>query len=87
MSRVVTDLEQQSPSDSVLDLSAREVVSRAAELLWVVARCDVESVSAHRRTVLDGLRDLEDAAARLNISDLYQAVLNSESAPRLDSAG
>ncbi len=56
------------------EISAGEIVSRAAELLWVIARCDVENLSATRDMVLDRLRDLEAAAAGLNI-DLYRAVL------------
>ena len=71
----VTDLVHQSSSDSVLDLSTREIVSRAAHLLWVIARCDVENLLAHRQIVLDQLRDLENAATRFGILDLYQAVL------------
>ncbi len=57
------------------ELTAREIVSRAAELLWVIARCDVENLSAQRDMILEKLHALEVAAALQNIPDLYQAVL------------
>ncbi len=56
------------------DISAGEIVSRAAELLWVIARCDVENLSANRGIVLERLRELETIATAMNI-DLYRAVL------------
>lgn len=43
-------------------------------MLWVIARCDVENLSANRGMVLERLRDLEAAAAGMHI-DLYRAVL------------
>ncbi len=57
------------------ELTAREIISRAAELLWVIARCDVENLSAQRDMILEKLHALEAAAALQNIPDLYQAVL------------
>lgn len=51
-----------------------ELVSRAKELLWVIARCDVENIGAHRNTALAKLRDLESRAAELQIQDLYREV-------------
>ncbi len=59
----------------MLNFTAGEIVSRAAELLWIIARCDVENLSAQRITALNLLRDLEAAAATANIPDLYRAVL------------
>jgi hypothetical protein len=52
-----------------------ELVSRAEELLWVIARCDVEDVRAHRPMALAMLRDLESRAAELKIDDLYREVV------------
>jgi len=52
-----------------------DLVSRAKELLWVIARCDVENVSAQRPMALAKLRDLESRAAELKIEDLYGAVV------------
>jgi len=56
-----------------------ELVSRAKELLWVIARCDVENVSAHRPVALAMLRDLESRAAELKIDDLYGEVVANRS--------
>jgi hypothetical protein len=56
-----------------------ELVSRAKELLWVIARCDVENVSAHRPMALAMLRDLESRAAELKINDLYREVVANRS--------
>jgi hypothetical protein len=56
-----------------------DLVSRAAELLWVIARCDVENVSAHRPMALAMLRDLESRAVELNIDDLYGAIVANRS--------
>jgi len=54
------------------------IVDRAKELLWVIARCDVEDVEAHRRIALERLRDLELRAAELRIPDLYREVVQTE---------
>jgi hypothetical protein len=51
-----------------------EIASRAEELLWVIARCDVENVRSHRDTALEQLRNLELRAAALNMPDLYEEV-------------
>jgi hypothetical protein len=56
-----------------------ELVSRAKELLWVNARCDVENISAHRPMALAMLRDLESRAAELKIEDLYGEVVANRS--------
>jgi hypothetical protein len=56
-----------------------EIAHRAEELLWVIARCDVENVRSHRDTALGQLRDLESRAAVLNIPDLYREVLRARS--------
>ena len=56
-----------------------ELVSRAKELLWVIARCDVEDIVAHRIMALAKLRDLESRAAELKIQDLYGEVVASRS--------
>jgi len=54
------------------------IVGRAKELLWVIARCDVENLHAHRDTALEHLRALETRAAELRIPDLYREVIQTE---------
>ena len=54
------------------------IVDRAKELLWVIARSDVEDVQAHRSTALERLRDLELRAAEMRIPDLYREVVQAE---------
>jgi len=54
------------------------IVQRARELLWVIARCDVEDVQAHRSTALERLRELEVRAAEMKIPDLYREVMQAE---------
>jgi hypothetical protein len=63
----------------VQTLRTFELVSRAKELLWVIARCDVENVNAHRTRALEMLRDLERRAAELKINDLYGTVVSQGS--------
>ena len=58
---------------------ARELVESAEYLLWVLARCDVESLAAQRGTILRRLRDLEHRANALHIPDLYREVIESPS--------
>ena len=60
------------------NLSSPRIVDRAKELLWVIARCDVENVQAHRRIALERLRDLEVSAAEMRIPDLYREVVRTE---------
>jgi hypothetical protein len=52
-------------------------VDRAKELLWVIARCDVENLNAHRATALQHLHELERQAAAIQL-DLYSEVLLAE---------
>lgn len=59
----------------VKTLGTLELLSRAKELLWVIARCDVENVNAHRAKALEMLHDLESRAHELKIGDLYRAVI------------
>ena len=54
---------------------AAAVVSAAEHSLWVLARADVENLSAPRCDLLDRLYELERRAADLNIPDLYRQVL------------
>jgi hypothetical protein len=54
---------------------AAEVVRAAEHLLWVLARADVENLSAPRRDLLHRLDELESRAADLHIPDLYRQVL------------
>ncbi len=54
---------------------AAEVVRAAEHLLWVLARADVEDLSAPRSDLLHRLDELERRAAGLNIPDLYREVL------------
>ena len=57
----------------------RELVGSAEYLLWVLARCDVESLAGQRGTVLRQLRDLENRAQALDIPDLYREIIESPS--------
>ena len=50
-------------------------MTRAMELLWVIARCDVENVNAHRATALAMLQDVESRATAMAIDDLYREVV------------
>jgi hypothetical protein len=54
---------------------ATEVVQAAEHLLWVLARADVENLSAPRSDLLRRLDELERRAADLKIPDLYRQVL------------
>jgi hypothetical protein len=54
---------------------AAEVVRAAEHVLWVLARADVENLSAPRCDLLEKLDELERRAADLNIPDLYHQVL------------
>jgi hypothetical protein len=56
-------------------LETVEVVQAAEHLLWVLARADVENLSAPRRNLLQRLDELERRAADLNVPDLYRQVL------------
>jgi len=60
---------------SMGSLETVEVVQAAEHLLWVLARADVENLSAPRRNLLKRLDELERRAADLNIPDLYRQVL------------
>ena len=55
-----------------------ELIGRARELLWVIARCDVEDVTGHRGLALAQLCDLESCAGALHISDLYEEIVTHE---------
>ena len=55
--------------------AAAEVVRAAEHLLWVLARADVENLSAPRCDLLHRLDELERRATDLNIPDLYRQVL------------
>jgi hypothetical protein len=61
----------------MLHAEEKLLVGSAEHLLWVLARCDVESLSGTRRTVLQQLRDLEARAEALHIPDLYSEVVHS----------
>jgi hypothetical protein len=54
------------------------ILERADQLLWVMARCDVENVHGHRTTVLERLCELELRAAAVRIPDLYREVVQIE---------
>jgi len=56
-----------------------ELRERAEHLLWVIARCDVESLSEQRAGVLRQLHQLEERAGRLGVFDLYREILRSDS--------
>ena len=61
--------------DAMRSSEAAEVVQAAEHLLWILARADVENLSAQRRDLLHRLDELERRAADLNIPDLYGQVL------------
>ncbi|HEY2016221.1 MAG TPA: hypothetical protein VGH38_22110 [Bryobacteraceae bacterium] len=52
-----------------------EIIERAEQLLWVIARCDVENLGGHRSTALRQLHCLELRAGDMKIPDLYDEVL------------
>jgi hypothetical protein len=60
---------------AVVSSETAEVVRAAEHLLWVLARADVENLSAPRCELLHRLDELERRAAALNIPDLYSQVL------------
>ena len=51
-------------------------MDRGKELLWVIARCDVENLHGHRDAALERLRDLESRARELRIPDLYEEIIH-----------
>ena len=61
--------------DAMGSSEAAEVVQATEHLLWVLARADVESLSASRGHLLHRQDELERRAADLNIPDLYRQVL------------
>ena len=60
---------------AMVSAETAEVVRAAEHLLWVLARADVEDLSAPRSDLLHRLDELERRAADLNIPDLYHQVL------------
>ena len=60
---------------AMVSAETAEVVRAAEHLLWVLARADVENLSAPRSDLLHRLEELEHRAAGLNIPDLYRQVL------------
>ena len=66
-------LRQDGPK--VPTLGSVELLARAKDLLWVIARCDVENVNASRRTALRMLHEIECRADELKIQDLYRAII------------
>jgi hypothetical protein len=60
----------------MLQGEVNEIVRRAEQLLWVLARCDVEDLSSTRAAALKGLNELE-CAARIHGADLYHEVLEN----------
>lgn len=57
------------------------VIDRAEHLLWVLARADVENLSARRVGILRQLHALEDQAQQLGVPDLYEKVLLAKPNP------
>ena len=57
-----------------------QVIERAEHLLWVIARQDVECLSGHCPGILRRLRELEERARCLGVTDLYREVLRSTEA-------
>jgi len=55
-----------------------DVVVQAENLLWILARYDVEGLSDQRRRVLRRLREVEARASDLGVPDLYTRVVQSE---------
>jgi hypothetical protein len=58
-----------------------ELIAQAEHLLWVIARLDVEGLSAPRTHMLGRLQVLEQRARELGVTDLYSRVL--QQAPSL----
>lgn len=56
---------------------ALEVIGSVEHLLWVLARCDVESLTSQRSAVLRQLSELEVRAEALHIPDLYREVVEN----------
>jgi hypothetical protein len=54
--------------------TAAAVIERAQQLLWVVARCDVENLISQRRIAMAALVALEAEAIQIGIGDLYQEI-------------
>ena len=52
-----------------------ELIEQAEHLLWVIARSDVEGLSAPRSLILGGLEALERRAREIGVTDLYSRVL------------
>lgn len=57
------------------------LIDRAEHLLWVLARADVENLSARRAGILRQLHTLEDQAQQLGVPDLYEKVLLAKPNP------
>ena len=56
-----------------------ELIEQAEHLLWVIARSDVEGLSAPRMDVLRRLQGLECRARDFGVADLYPRVLQQGS--------
>ena len=52
-----------------------ELIEQAEHLLWVIARSDVEGLSAPRSDILCRLEALERRAREIGVTDLYSRVL------------
>ena len=52
-----------------------ELIEQAEHLLWVMARSDVEGLSAPRMDILRRLQRLESRALDFGVADLYPRVL------------
>ncbi len=58
-----------------------ELIAEAEHLLWVVARSDVEGLSAPRTHILRRLEILERQAREIGLTDLYSRVLQQSASP------
>lgn len=57
------------------------LMERAEHLLWVIARSDVEDLSEQRPAVLQRLNEVEERAAQLGVSNVYEEIFQSRPLP------
>ena len=63
-----------------------DVLAQAQQLLWMLARYDVEGLSDQRRHVLRRLREVEIRASELGVPDLYLQILQNEAPKFIQSS-
>lgn len=58
------------------------LMERAEQLLWILARSDVEDLPEQRHVLLERLQEMETRASQLGVSNLYEEIFQSR--PRHD---